>query len=497
MGLALNDLIIFEMANNHQGNVKHGLRIVEEMAKIASQYGLKAAVKYQYRDLNTFIHPDFRTRTDVKHIPRFQQTRLRPEDFQSFALATKDHGLTLVITAFDEASVDMALNHGVDVLKVASCSNMDWPLLGVIAAAGKPVICSTGGCRLSDVDKIVSFLEHRAVRNLGLLHCVSVYPTPDGAQQLGFMRRMAQRYPFCTIGYSGHESPDNLRVGPAAVAMGAQILERHVGVPTSEYVLNSYSMNPDQVRRWIEAVLAAREMCGPTDGDKRVTADEQNSLRELARGVYAKTPIAKGQTIARENVFFAMPCQVGQTSASEYLETMIASRDYVAQESLQEKRAYDPIFAMRSVIHEAKGLLREARIATGQDYEVELSHHYGLDSFRRFGATIINFFNREYCKKLIILLPGQQHPSHAHQRKEETFQILHGDLRLVLDGRTQEMAPGDMQLVKRGQFHSFSTEKGCVFEEISTTHVRGDSVYEDPKIQQLDPAQRKTTIDSW
>jgi sialic acid synthase SpsE/quercetin dioxygenase-like cupin family protein len=497
MATALNDLVIFEMANNHQGDIKHGLRIIEEMGKISNQHGLNAAVKLQYRDLDTFIHPDYKTRKDVKHVPRFMQTRLKPEQFQSLALAIKDHGLTLVITAFDEKSVDMALDHGVDILKIGSCSNMDWPLLQVVAATGKPMILSTGGCKLSDVDKIVTFLEHRSVRNLGLLHCVSVYPTPDSEQQLGFMRRMAQRYPHCTVGYSGHEAPDNLQVGAAVVAMGARILERHVGVPTPETPLNAYSMNPDQVRRWVEIVVTTRALAGPTEGDKRVTPVEQQSLRELARGVFASKAIAKGEPLTRQNIFLAMPCQDGQTSAAEYLETMVASRDYAVNEAIEEKRAYDPIFAMRSVVHDAKGLLREARIATGQEFQVELSHHYGMDSFRRFGATIINFFNREYCKKLIILLPGQQHPSHAHLKKEETFQILHGDLRLVLDGKTVQMQPGDIQLVIRGQFHSFSTEKGCVFEEISTTHVRGDSAYEDAKIQALDPAQRKTLIDSW
>ena len=50
-----------------------------------------------------------------------------------------------MVTPFDEASVDLALEHEVDILKVASCSALDWPLLERIAAAGKPVICSTGG----------------------------------------------------------------------------------------------------------------------------------------------------------------------------------------------------------------------------------------------------------------------------------------------------------------------------------------------------------------
>ena len=59
------------------------------------------------------------------------------------------------------------------------------------------------------------------------------------------------------------------------------------------------------------------------------------------------------------------------------------------------------------------------------------------------------------------------------------------------------MRPGDMQLVRRGQNHAFSTRTGLVFEEISTTHIKGDSFYEDAKIAGKDPAQRKTVLDSF
>ena len=75
--------------------------------------------------------------------------------------------------------------------------------------------------------------------------------------------------------------------------------------------------------------------------------------------------------------------------------------------------------------------------------------------------------------------------------------MLHGTLDLVLEGTKREMQPGDLQLVRRGEYHSFGTRTGCVFEEISTTHSRGDSTYEDARIQRLDPVKRKTRIDSW
>ena len=491
------NLIVFEMANNHEGDLKHGLRIIEEMARIKQRYNIRAAVKLQYRDLETIIHPDYRDRKDVKHIPRFLATSLKREELYTLIMATHDNGMISIVTPFDERSVDIALNHGVDILKIASCSCQDWPLLESICKADKPIICSTGGCKISDIDKIVTFFEHRKVSNLALLHCIGIYPTENKDQQLQFMRRMMERYPHLAIGYSGHEAPDNFSVAPAAVAMGAQIMERHVGLPAENIKLNAYSMNPEQAARWVEVIVAARELCGNNVPDKHVSETEAVSLRSLMRGVYAKSLIKKGEIITRDNIFFAMPCQPGQTSSRQYIDTMEASKDYQVNEPITEVRRYNPINVMRSVVHEAKGLLREARIPIGKDYFIELSHHYGLDSFRRFGAVIVNVVNREYCKKIIILLPGQYHPSHAHQRKEETFQVLYGDMELELEGEKYNMRPGDIQLVRRGEHHAFSTKNGVIFEEISTTHLKNDSIYADEQISKLDPAERKNIIEEW
>src|SRR5262245_43135442 len=93
-------LFVFEMANNHQGDVEHGLRIISEMGTIAGRHGIKAAVKLQYRDLDTFIHPDYMDRTDAKHIPRFLATRLPARDFRRLVTATRHAGLLSMVTPF-------------------------------------------------------------------------------------------------------------------------------------------------------------------------------------------------------------------------------------------------------------------------------------------------------------------------------------------------------------------------------------------------------------
>ena len=92
---------------------------------------------------------------------------------------------------------------------------------------------------------------------------------------------------------------------------------------------------------------------------------------------------------------------------------------------------------------------------------------------------LINCVNREYCKKLLVLLPGQTHPLHYHVKKEETFIILHGDLTVISNDNERTLTRGDTMTVERGTPHSFASKHGCVFEEISSTHCSDDSFYED------------------
>ncbi|MCK4823656.1 cupin domain-containing protein, partial [bacterium] len=107
----------------------------------------------------------------------------------------------------------------------------------------------------------------------------------------------------------------------------------------------------------------------------------------------------------------------------------------------------------------------------------------------------INCVNRQYCKKLIIMLPGQRHPAHFHKRKEETFQVLMGELILDLGHGEKVYRSGDIVLVEKGVKHSFRSENGTIFEEISSTHYPDDSYYDDQEI--LKNKNRKTEMTFW
>ena len=75
--------------------------------------------------------------------------------------------------------------------------------------------------------------------------------------------------------------------------------------------------------------------------------------------------------------------------------------------------------------------------------------------------------------------------------------MLAGELEMELGERRKTLRPGDVQVIQRGVKHSFWTENGAIFEEVSTTHFNDDSMYEDPKIAKMTREQRKTKLINW
>ncbi|MGB4076297.1 MAG: N-acetylneuraminate synthase family protein [Minisyncoccia bacterium] len=492
------DLFTFEMANNHQGDVAHGKKIIKAIGDIARRHHLKAAIKFQFRDLDTFIHPSHKKKSDNKHVPRFQSTRLSDREFKELIAAAHTEGLIVMATPFDEKSVDTADKLDIDILKVASCSATDFPLLEKIAAAGKPVIASTGGLSLKEIDQLVTFLDHRYV-HFAVMHCVAIYPTPTEKLQLGIITRLTKRYPNLTIGFSTHEAPENIENIQLAYMAGARIFEKHVGVATAKIKLNTYSSTPEQTEAWVSAWERARAAFG-NPAEKALDPDERRDLDTLSRGVFAKKPLRKGQKLKSSDVYFAFPIQDEQLASGKFLEDLVVDKAYKKDEAIAAaicSNVFSPKAVIYQAIHAVKGMLHEAGIPITPEFEVELSHHYGLENFHTHGVVIIDCINREYCKKILVQLPNQSHPYHHHKKKEEAFHILSGVLEIELDGRHKTLRTGEVAVVQRGVKHRFWTEGGAIFEEVSTTHFNDDSLYEDPKIARMPREHRKTKLVNW
>lgn len=149
------------------------------------------------------------------------------------------------------------------------------------------------------------------------------------------------------------------------------------------------------------------------------------------------------------------------------------------------------------IIINVRKMLNESKIIIPNYYPLEISHHYGIKHFAKYGCVIINIINREYCKKIIVLFPGQNNPMHMHKLKEETFQVLNGNMTLIINECIHNLKAGELLTVEREMAHSFCSECGCIFEEISTTHNSNDSYYFDEEITKQNLLERKTVVVEW
>jgi N-acetylneuraminate synthase len=499
MAFDFSDLFVLEVANNHQGDEAHGLKLIQAHGEVVKKHGVRAAFKFQLRDLSTFIHPAHQQHSTLPHVKRFQSTALPKGAMAHLVEAVRAAGCITMCTPFDEASVKACMALDFEVLKVGSCSARDWPLLEAMARTGRPVICSTGGLGMNAIDDLVSFFQHRGV-HFALMHCVSLYPTPPHLLELSQIKRLRRRFPTVPIGFSTHEDPDNTQPIKLAYAYGAQMFERHVGLPSSEVSLNAYSSTPQQLDAWLAAFQEARDMAGDPH-KKRVTPKEEEALRLLERGVFAQTDLVAEAPLSRERVYFAFPRQAGQLTSGEFKEgchssSTLGKDDAILADTVTSPQHSD-LQLLKNAVHDVKAMLNEAGVVLDSSFTVNFSHHQGVGSFRKTGAVLISCFNRAYCKKIVVQLPGQEHPLHYHRKKEETFQVLSGVLHVELDEHLHVLYPGQTLLIQRGVFHRFWTETGTVFEEVSTHEPEGDSVYQDPLINDTPAAARKTEVDNW
>ncbi len=496
--LAKRPLFIYEMANNHMGEVAHGIRIVKELKEASAGFPFGFCVKLQYRDIDSCIHPAYQGRYDLKYVKRFSETRLSWAEYKQIKDAIVDAGFLAMCTPWDETSVDMIVEHGFDFMKVPSCYMTDWPLLERIAKYDMPIVASTAGEPFEDIDRVVSFFRHRS-KSLAIMHCVGEYPSPDDHLHLSQIALLKKRYPELEVGYSTHERPENFEAVKIALALGATLFEKHVAVKTDKYAVNAYSATPDQVRLWLKSAADALTMIGEREKRYPAPAGEAQALRDLARGVFVKEPVGAGEVIKPSNVFFAMPNVPGQLVAQD----LSKYTEYVANAAIEKHgavmldnvKASDRRQKVHDIVRDVRALIRKSKVQVPGQCELEISHHYGIDRFRESGLTAITVVNRDYCKRLMVVLPGQKHPEQWHKQKDETYHILHGDVTVDLEGATTTHKSNDIVTIPHGTRHSFWTKNGAVIEEVSSAYAQADSWYTDEAI--MSNPNRKTFVTYW
>jgi sialic acid synthase SpsE len=353
-----NELFVLEMANNHLGSVERGLRIIGAYGQVVRFNNVRAAIKIQLRDVDNFIHRDFRDRSDIRYIKKTLDTQLPPEDYVTMVKAIRAANCISMATPFDENSVDMCNKLGIQILKIASSDLNDWMLIEKIASAKKPVIVSTGGSSLKDIDDLVQFFDNRHIP-LAINHCVSLYPSEDHELEMNQIDFLRDRYPEHIIGFSTHEWQDWSSSMLIAYAKGARTFERHVDIEGDGVKVSPYCSLPDQVDQWFKSFHKAKAMCGAPGTQRRLLPRKEiEYLDALVRGVYAKTDLPEGHILSDADVYLAIPLQKGQISCRELMRGEVLLKPIRKDEPIQIDAIdspYSSIASLRAVIY-ARGI---------------------------------------------------------------------------------------------------------------------------------------------
>lgn len=325
------NLFVLELANNHLGKVDRGLKIIRDHASIVRFNNVKSAIKLQFRDVDAFIHPDFRGNKEQRYIKKTEETRLSKIDFRRMVEEIKFVSCIPMATPFDEASVDLCIEFEMPIIKIASSDMNDWALIEKIASTRRPVIASTGGASEKDLDDLVHFFEKRDIP-LAINHCVSIYPSEDDELELNQIDYLKERYPDHVIGFSTHEYHDWHSSMLISYGKGARTWERHIDVEYEGAPVSPYCSLPHQCDTWFKSFHKVVQMCGGYNRTRRVISKKETKyLEALVRGVYARRDLEPGYVFTKEgyerDFYLAIPLRKGQLSSREIMngERLIAS----------------------------------------------------------------------------------------------------------------------------------------------------------------------------
>jgi N-acetylneuraminate synthase len=317
------NLFVLELANNHWGKLDRGLKIIRDHAAIVRYNNVKAAIKLQFRDVDEFIHPEFKGNADHRYIKKTEDTKLSRADFSRMVEEIRYMSCIPMATPFDEASVDLCVEFDMPIIKIASSDMNDWVLIEKIASTRRPTIVSTGGASEKDLDDLVHFYEKRDIP-LAINHCVSLYPSEDGELELDQIDYLKNRYPNHVVGLSTHEYHDWQSSMLISYGKGARSWERHIDIDYESVPVSAYCSKPEQCDIWFKAFHKAAEMCGGRSQSKRIISKRETEyLDALVRGAYAKKDLEPGYEFTKESFerdfYLAIPLRKGQLSCREVM----------------------------------------------------------------------------------------------------------------------------------------------------------------------------------
>jgi N-acetylneuraminate synthase/N,N'-diacetyllegionaminate synthase len=284
--------MIAELGVNHDGDPAKALRLVDAAADAGAD-----AVKFQTFRADALATAGARQAEYQRarasagsQREMLQSLELPIEGLRAAFERARERGIAAFSTPFDVGSVATLVELGVPALKVGSGDLTNLLLLRSVAAAGLPLILSTGMATLDEVDAAVAAVRSAGDAPLALLHCLSAYPAPPEETNLRAIPAMRERYGV-EIGFSDHTT--GMAAPIASIALGATIIEKHL---TLDHTMpgpdHAASMEPDQLRALTSSLGVAHAALGsgwkvpqPSEADTRQVARRSLVLRhELRRG---------------------------------------------------------------------------------------------------------------------------------------------------------------------------------------------------------------------
>ena len=292
--------IIAEVGQNHQGDPEKALEYVKVFAGLGAD-----AVKFQKRDNRSLFsasaysepyngHNSF-GKTYGEHREALE---LDPGFMRELKSECQKYDVDFMATPFDEVSLDVLTNGGVDIIKIASFDLGNQPLIAAIAKTGLPVVMSIGGGRINHIRSSYETIKSNTKAPITILHCVSEYPCEFEKLSLGNIRELQKCFPDATIGLSDHFN--GTLSGPIGYMMGARVFEKHVTFNRSwKGTDHSFALEPEGFRKFVRDIHRTPQML-PSINSAEI--GQEPVFKKLGKTIFAKNQINRGEVFTEKNI---------------------------------------------------------------------------------------------------------------------------------------------------------------------------------------------------
>ena len=227
---------------------------------------------------------------------------------------------------FDHESIDLLNDLGLEIFKIPSGEITNLPYLRHIGKLNKKIILSTGMSNMDEVKSALDILINSGTKknNITVLHANTQYPTPIEDVNLRAMITMGKELDV-KFGYSDHTL--GIEVNIAAVAMGAQCIEKHITLDSNmEGPDHKASLEPEQLKEMVKVIRNIELTLG--NGIKKLSKSEMQNIKIVRKSIVAKTKIKKGEVLSKNNLIVKRPGEgISPMKWDEILGTK-AKKDY-------------------------------------------------------------------------------------------------------------------------------------------------------------------------